>query len=214
MKGFAEMKILFTSLLITSIMAATNNHKEVVFDKNCVKSENVYGQMSNSVVLLVIKTKDGLIGTGSGLLTSDGSIITSTHVVENADSIIADIGGDKQEYAVFKLGDHDSISILHSNNKHSHVGHKVKFKPAKDISVGEIVYTIGYPLGMEKRFSGGYISGVDGKIIYLSLPTYPGMSGSPVFDCEGNVIGFILGHFRAGNTLTLINPYGDLDAIN
>ncbi len=76
--------------------------------------------------------------------------------------------------------------------------------PARDISflevsgklpeVGEKIYAIGHPMGLEKTVSEGIVSAIRklpklGDIIQITAPISPGSSGGPVFNSSGRVIG-------------------------
>ena len=60
-------------------------------------------------------------------------------------------------------------------------------------NLGENVYVIGYPSGLESAISVGLLSGlrkIDEKreILKMTAPVSPGSSGSPVFNRNGEVI--------------------------
>ena len=205
------MKLLFTSLLVSSIMASTVNPNAL---KPCIRPETIYEQMHQRTVQIIVFFNNGTSASGSGLLAEDGSVITSTHVIHDSASIIVISGEKRLNYSLFKEGEKKSISILHPVKEHkSHKGHKVKFRPATSVSEGELVYSMGYPFGGKQIFVGGYVAANLNGVIALSMQAYPGMSGSPVFDCEGSVIGFIFGGLKNGS-ITIINPYEDVDEIN
>ena len=63
-------------------------------------------------------------------------------------------------------------------------------------NLGENVYVIGYPSGLESAISVGLLSGlrkIDEKreILKMTAPVSPGSSGSPVFNRNGEVIGVV-----------------------
>ena len=62
-----------------------------------------------------------------------------------------------------------------------------------DLVVGEKVYTVGAPIGLERTLGEGIISGLrkfEGeKLIQTSAPISSGSSGGGLFDTRGNLIG-------------------------
>jgi S1-C subfamily serine protease len=68
------------------------------------------------------------------------------------------------------------------------------------LAVGERVYTVGSPSGMENTLSEGILSGLrrrDGlDLVQISAPISPGSSGGGVFDGAGNLIGITTFHLR------------------
>jgi len=82
----------------------------------------------------------------------------------------------------------------------------VKLGALKAVTVGQRVFALGSPLGMEQTFTDGMVSSIrDGselnrpeipKVIQHTAPISPGNSGSPLFNSQGQVIGI--------NTLILV----------
>ena len=80
----------------------------------------------------------------------------------------------------------------------------VKLGALESVKVGQGVFALGSPLGMEQTFTNGMVSSIrDGseinesqipKIIQHTAPISSGNSGSPLFNSQGHVIGI--------NTLT------------
>jgi len=66
-------------------------------------------------------------------------------------------------------------------------------RPYSHLSVGEPVYTIGSPSGLENTLGEGIVSGLRNKkgmkYIQTSAPISPGSSGGGLFDIYGNLVG-------------------------
>jgi S1-C subfamily serine protease len=69
----------------------------------------------------------------------------------------------------------------------------VKVRPYSDIKVGERVYSIGSPRGLELSLADGMVSSkrtAEGnRLIQTSAPISPGSSGGGLFDAAGNLLG-------------------------
>ena len=77
--------------------------------------------------------------------------------------------------------------------------------------VGEKIYAIGHPMGLEKTVSEGIVSAIRklpklGDIIQITAPISPGSSGGPVFNSSGRVIGVARATFRTGQNLNFAVP--------
>ena len=77
---------------------------------------------------------------------------------------------------------------------------------AADLKVGERVYTVGAPSGLERTLGEGIISGLrdssEGQFIQTTALISPGSSGGGLFDRSGNLIGvttFLLKEAQAIN---------------
>lgn len=78
----------------------------------------------------------------------------------------------------------------------------VNFRDA-ELRVGDCVFAVGSPFGLLNTMSAGIVSGLarnsqdlstftkDSRVLYLQtdLHLFPGNSGGPIFDCQGQVVG-------------------------
>jgi len=82
-------------------------------------------------------------------------------------------------------------------------------------AVGDSVYVIGNPLGLEGTFSEGIVSGVRAtgtdSLIQMTAPISPGSSGGPVMDAAGEVIGVAVATFKEGQNINLAVPVAYLE---
>ena len=76
--------------------------------------------------------------------------------------------------------------------------------------VGETVYAVGNPRGLEGTFSQGIISSIrpvgSDKLIQITAPLSPGSSGGPVLNRKGEVIGVSVFTIRNGQNLNFAIP--------
>lgn len=137
-------------------------------------------------------------GTGFAI-SSDGYIVTSSHVVEGADSImIENKSGSKYKVSeVYRDEIHD-LSILKVTEAEFKGFGKLPytFKQA-ECDLGERVFTLGYPRE-DIVFGEGSLSSSSGfegdtTAYQISIPLNPGNSGGPLLDDKGNLVGVISG---------------------
>ncbi len=137
-------------------------------------------------------------GTGFAL-TSDGYMVTSSHVVEGADSIMVEnkAGQKYKVHEVYRDQAHD-LSILKIEDPAFEGFGKLPytFKTAES-DLGEKVYTLGYPRE-DIVFGEGSLSSSSGfegdtTAYQISIPLNPGNSGGPLLDDKGNLVGVISG---------------------
>ena len=76
--------------------------------------------------------------------------------------------------------------------------------------VGETVYAVGNPRGLEGTFSDGIVSNIrpvsSDKLIQMTAPLSPGSSGGPVLTRKGEVIGVSVLTIRDGQNLNFAIP--------
>ena len=147
-----------------------------------------------------------LVGLGSGVLISpDGYVLTSGHVIENADQIIVTTpAGDEFKARVVGTDAPTDIAVLKiqsSNLPTARLGDSSK------VRVGDIVLAIGNPFGVGQTVTSGIVSGTerDGfgiadyeDFIQTDASINPGNSGGALVDADGKVIGISIAIVSSG----------------
>lgn len=133
---------------------------------------------------------------GSGfIISSDGYVITNSHVVENADEIMVSLS-DRREFEAKVIG-HDKQSdtaILKIEAKDLPT---VKIGKSSELKVGEWVLAIGSPFGFDHSVTAGIVSAKGRNLprenyvpfIQTDVAINPGNSGGPLFNLDGEVVG-------------------------
>ena len=137
-------------------------------------------------------------GTGFAL-TSEGYLVTSSHVVQGADSLLIE-GRDHQRYhaeTVYSDVKHDLAILRIKDRKFSGFGKLPYTFKGGQADLGERVYTLGYPRE-DVVYGEGALSarsGFEGDTAFyqVSIPVNPGNSGGPLLDAQGNLIGVVSG---------------------
>lgn len=168
-------------------------------------SQEVYKKVVKSTVTVAVTlTRNGQEqnSTGTGIIaTSDGYIITNSHVVLNSKSSVVKIitsSGEEYEAVVVGVDRTTDLAILKTND---HNFTPAEFGDAAELEIGDSVVAIGNPGG--EKFSGsmtgGYVSGLDREVgrysengmtyIQTDAAINPGNSGGPLVNMYGQVIG-------------------------
>jgi hypothetical protein len=164
----------------------------------------------NSVVLLEMNDSNGQpLNLGSGFFISDGLIATNAHVIEGAGSGTAKLVGDTRMMPILGTVAIDRRADIALLKVASHAP-PLKLRSEGSPVVGDKVYVVGNPLGLEGTFSEGIVSGLRqigaDSIIQMTAPISPGSSGGPVMDEKGSVIGAAVATFKDGQNLNLAVP--------
>lgn len=180
-------------------------------ENQCKRTQSLVQKQESSVVLIDVESDNG--GSyGSGFIFDQkGRIITSQHVVDGAKKITAKVNGFNVEYTEVKTVGESSISLLEPKANLSGINHIQSI--SNKAFVGDNIYTIGSPFGFAKLFTHGYVAGYNEDYLILNMPVYPGMSGSPVFNCKGEVIGVILAVHSRGQTIGIANRISDIEKL-
>lgn len=138
--------------------------------------------------------------TGSGFLISpNGYVVTSYHVVRGSDSVYLENEKAGRLKAVIVHSDPENdISILRIEQSKTAFKAPLPFALSKnEASLAEEVYTLGYPRE-DVVFGDGSISALSGynqnpNAYQVSIPVNPGNSGGPLLNNKGDLIGIISG---------------------
>src|SRR4051794_12522290 len=141
-------------------------------------------------------------GAGSGsVLDKAGHILTNFHVVEDAKTVFVTLPGAKDPYEGTVVGKdpENDIAVLKINAPPEEL-FPVPIGTSENLRVGQRVYTLGNPFGLEGTLTTGIISnlnrtlpsrtGHDMKsIIQTDAAMNPGNSGGPLLDTSGRLVG-------------------------
>ena len=157
-------------------------------------AEKIFRENSPAVVVVAAIDREGKpTSLGSGFIVrEDGVVVTNYHVVSMASDIKVKIGYKVRDVeGLLHVDPENDIAIIKVEGK----GYpNVKLGDANKAKVGEKIYVIGSPQGLENTISEGIISGVrevdrDRKILQMTAAISRGSSGGPVFNGRGEVIG-------------------------
>lgn len=171
-----------------------------------------------STVLLVMEDANGQpLSLGSGFFVREGEIASNLHVVEGASRGYAKLVGRKTKYDIEGITaidpERDLVVLKISGARAS----TLALGSSGAVQVGETVYAVGNPQGLEGTFSQGIISSIrevgSDKLLQITAPISPGSSGGPVLNVKGEVIGVSVATFRGGQNLNFAIPSNYLKAL-
>lgn len=171
-----------------------------------------------STVLLILEDSNGHpVSLGSGFFVREGEIASNLHVVEGAARGYAKIVGEKTKYDIQGIIAVDSERDLVVLKISAARSHPLAIGNSDAVQVGDAVYAVGNPQGLEGTFSQGIVSSVrsvgSDKLLQITAPISPGSSGGPVLNGKGEVIGVSVATFRGGQNLNFAIPSNYVNAL-
>ena len=164
--------------------------------------QEIFQKCAPSVVVVETEFRGffaGMGGSGAGsgvIMTEDGYIITSAHVIEDAHRIYVVLNDDSRHTAALVGSDvNTDIAVLKIN---AYGLPPAQFGDSAQLVVGEEVAAIGNPLGQRDTISNGIISaldremrldGVNMRLIQTTAAINPGNSGGALINLYGQVVG-------------------------
>ena len=170
--------------------------------------EQIYAERSISVALINVFDQMGRqTSLGSGVVIAPRVIITNCHVTQSASQIKVRIGN---ELLSATLGTADEDFDLCRLNVPNMTAPAVTIAGIKSLRVGQKVFAIGAPQGLDLTISDGMVSSFrsapGGEVIQTTAPVSPGSSGGGLFDAFGNLIGIVAFQSRTGQNLNFAIP--------
>jgi S1-C subfamily serine protease len=165
-------------------------------------------------------------GTGSGFIwDNSGNIITNFHVIQNADAAQV-ILGDQTTWKARRVGmapDKD-LAVLHIDAPANRL-QPIPVGTSKDLMVGQSVFAIGNPFGLDQSLTTGVISALGREIesvtrrpiqgvIQTDAAINPGNSGGPLLDSAGRLIGVNTAIYSPSGTSAGIGFAIPVDTVN
>jgi Trypsin-like peptidase domain len=169
-------------------------------------------KLPKEIVLLVTADEgDNPIALGSGFFVQSNVIATAYHVIKFAPQIYAKIVGRRGRHKITLIdpdGKNDLVLLRIDDVK----GRSLRLGNLARLRVGDDIYVMGNPEGLEGTFSRGNISAIrnGGGLIQITAPISHGSSGGPVLDDRGEVIGIAVGILTEGQNLNFAVPVSKL----
>jgi S1-C subfamily serine protease len=173
--------------------------------------QDVARSIFQSTVMITTQDQKGRpLAIGSGFVLKPGFIVSNFHVVEGAGSGFVKLVGDTGKYKISGIAARDEPRDLVILGVDGVSARGALLSERAGVEVGETVYAIGNPRGLEGTFSQGIVSSIralDGlTLLQITAPISPGSSGGPIADEKGHVIGVAVATFRGGQNLNFAIP--------
>jgi S1-C subfamily serine protease len=164
-----------------------------------------------SVALLMMQDSNGQPrALGSGFVLREGLIVTNVHVIAGAASGYVKLVGESRRFPIAGTVAVDEAHDLAICAVNGLAAPGLEVLASGDVSVGDEVYAVGNPEGLEGTFSQGIISAIrrarPDTVLQMTAPISPGSSGGPVLDKHGTVVGIAVATFSEGQNLNLAVP--------
>ena len=143
-------------------------------------------------------------GLGSGFfLNEDGYLMTNFHVIEGETEISVEVYQQKngqldretyKQVKIIAINKFQDLALLHIEDKGAPKFKAITLGNSDALNVGDGVFAIGSPLGLERTVTQGILSTktrqMEGQLyLQTSAQINPGNSGGPLFNLAGEVVG-------------------------
>lgn len=202
-------RIAFLAYLLSSLtvpLGAAQNARQI--------AQNAFP----AVALLVTDDASGQpLSLGSGFVVRSGYVVTNLHVIEGAARGYAKVLGHEQKYDISGVSAVDETHDLVILSVSGLVAPSLELGDSRNVAVGDEIYAIGNPKGLEGTFSQGIVSGIRNVntdvLLQITAPISPGSSGGPVLNDKGKVIGVAAATFTGGQNLNFAIPSSYVESL-
>jgi serine protease Do len=179
---------------------------------------DLVNQVGEAVVQ--VRTPSGL---GSGfIINEDGFLITNFHVIEGETKISVEVYHQKagqlerksyKDVRIIAMNKFEDLALLKIDDKDAPKFVRVLIGDSDALAVGERVFAVGSPLGLERTVTEGIISTKTRQLqgeLYMQTTAQinPGNSGGPLFNLGGEVVGVTNMKITFGEGLGFAIPVG------
>jgi serine protease Do len=171
--------------------------------------EELYAKVSPSIWFVYgMDGSERRISQGSGVVVGHQRVITNCHVIRNANTVFI-----RKENVLYiaKVEYRDTPRDLCQLQVNNFTAPAVEVGTSRDVKVGQKVFALGNPQGLEVSLSDGLVSALrspDGKdpMIQTTAPISSGSSGGGLFDERGRLVGITTLQHRTGQNLNFAVP--------
>jgi len=167
----------------------------------------VFERVHGSVVTIETRDERGEPESqGSGVVIASEQVVTNCHVVEDAETIQAIQRGKSSKASLLRRDAPRDLCLL---NVPGLQASPALLRLRGELRVGEAVYAVGNPLGLELSVSAGLVSALPAAgepHVYTNASLSPGSSGGGLFDAAGRLVGITTAIFHYGQNFNLALP--------
>ncbi len=161
---------------------------------------SIYERSKDAVAYVTARSAKGT-GTGTGfVISSDGYVVTNDHVVDGASVVTVKVGDGKPSRAqVVGVDASSDLALLKVDTGGSKLA-TLKLGDSRRVAVGDNVFAIGNPYGLDRTLTTGVVSALQrtisspngysiSNVVQTDAALNPGNSGGPLLNAQGEVIG-------------------------
>jgi 2-alkenal reductase len=170
--------------------------------------------------------ENGAAQTGTGFVwDAAGHIVTNNHVVEGTDAVAVRLAsGQAVRAQIVGTAPNYDLAVLLVEGTHS-LPPPIAIGSSEDLKVGQSVFAIGNPFGLDQSLTTGIISALKRRlptangreisnVIQTDAAINPGNSGGPLLDSAGRVIGVTTAILSPSGTSAGIGFAIPIDVVN
>lgn len=192
----------FIALVISGLVvyfSPVNQNQLVQLSKDIevIKRNQQYqGSLLNEVKSKIPQNAKLVAGGTGFLLDTRGYLLTNAHVLKGSGAVVINSKGEEFNADILHIDNLRDLAVLKIHDSEYNAPRALPYSIRKStIDLGEEIFTLGYPRN-DIVYGEGYLSSRTGfnsdSLTYqLQISAYPGNSGGPVFNRQGEIVGVL-----------------------
>jgi len=162
-----------------------------------LEANEIFKRADPSIVVISVTDKNGKdLGLGSGVLVAPRDVVTNCHVVKDAVGIAVKQTGVQRSAKLRYQDTARDLCQIQLDDSLPNGKPVSSFVLSAKLEVGQPVFAIGAPQGLDRTISRGIISALrdmkeNAKLIQTDTSVTRGSSGGGLFDSEARLIGIV-----------------------
>lgn len=204
-------KVLFLNLIIfASCFSSIDVFAQQKINKKLTPREIAKQTLPSTVLLVMTNDITKESKSGSGFFITEDVIATNFHVIKETTEGYVKIYGQNKVYDILGTVGVDEKNDLALLKIQGINGRPLKLNNDDLIAIGDEVFAVGNPKGLEGTFSQGIVSSIrkndETNLLQITASISSGSSGGAILNDKGEVIGVAVGAIEIGQSLNFAIP--------
>lgn len=209
-KKCLQIILILNLVLFASSLLPIGISAQKTVDKKLPPREIAQQTLPSTVLLVMGNGDTEEMKSGSGFFVAEDVVVTNFHVIEKMTEGYAKIYGQEKIYDISGIVGTDEKNDLALLKIKGIKGKPLKLNTDDSAAIGDEVFAVGNPKGLEGTFSQGIVSSIrkTGKfnLLQITASISSGSSGGAVLNDKGEVIGVAVGAIESGQSLNFAIP--------
>lgn len=209
-KKLLQRTLLFNLIIFVSCFSSVEISAQKTVDKKLTPREIAQQTLPSTVLLVMTNNETEEIKSGSGFFVAEDVVVTNFHVIKDATEGYAKIYGQDKIYEILGVVGLDEENDLALLKIKGIKGKPLKLNTDDSIAIGDEVFAVGNPKGLEGTFSQGIVSSIrktdTRNLLQITASISSGSSGGAILDEKGAVVGVAVGAIESGQSLNFAIP--------
>ena len=209
-KKYLQIILILSLILFANCVLPVNVSAQKTVDKKLTPREIAQQTLPSTVLLVMGNSDTEEVKSGSGFFVAEDVVITNFHVIKETTEGYAKIYGQEKIYEILGIVGTDEKNDLALLKIKGIKGKALKLNADDSAAIGDEVFAVGNPKGLEGTFSQGIVSSIrkTGKfnLLQITASISSGSSGGAILNNKGQVVGVAVGAIESGQALNFAIP--------